>query len=913
MSIEKLQVSGKFSDVGKDLQASDILDDLPVAVYACDSLGYITDYNKAAAKLWGREPEIGKDLWCGSWKIFNNDNEPISLDECPMARSLKQGIAIEAEPIIIERQDGTRINVLPYPVPRFDLNGTLIGGVNTLIDVTGQVKMDQKQAMLAAIVDTSDDAIISKTLQGIITSWNKAAERMFGYTEAEAVGKHISLIIPANRMAEEEIIISNIARGNAMIHFETYRVTKYGKEIPISLSVSAIRDHSGKITGASKIARDLTDAYVADEKKAVLSAIVDTSEDAIINKNLQGIVTGWNKSAEKTFGYSQDEAIGKHISLIIPQDRLNEEDIIIQNIMAGKRIDHFETIRLTKRGGTVPISLSITPIKDKNGNVIGASKIARDISERKIAGAKQAMLAAIVDTSDDAIISKTLQGIVTSWNKAAEKTFGYTESEAIGKHISFLIPKDRLQEEEIIIGNVTNGIRVDHFETVRLNKNGQPIPISLSVSPIKDDKGVIIGASKIARDISALKTALLKTQRYAEHLEVINSLNTTISQDLDLEVILQKITDITTQLTGAQFGTFIYHDRNSSTGEVYTLRTSSGAFKPVFEQADFIKKSYLFSTEFATKDIVRVDDINNDERYKASMAGKVLSKGHPPVVSYLRVPLIESSANIVAGLFFVHQEPNMFTKDHEVILQAISLQALIALQNARLYKEVVNLNLKKDEFIGMASHELRTPLTSISGYLQILDRLEINEKSKRFVSKTVRQVRKLSSLVSDLLDVSKIEAGKLELNKRRFNIKKIVEEAIELIQDSQISHQINFKSNADVLNITADPQRIEQVIINLLTNAIKYSPAGKNVDVVLQDLGNEVKIGVKDFGIGIKSDKQKNIFNRFYRVEDLNPSMAGLGIGLYICKEITERHGGELWVDSAYGAGSTFWFSLPVK
>jgi signal transduction histidine kinase len=321
----------------------------------------------------------------------------------------------------------------------------------------------------------------------------------------------------------------------------------------------------------------------------------------------------------------------------------------------------------------------------------------------------------------------------------------------------------------------------------------------------------------------------------------------------------------------------------------------------------------LFSTEFATKDIVRVDDINNDERYKADTANKILPDLHPPIRSYLSVPLIESSANIVAGLFFVHQEANMFTKDHEVILQAISLQALIALQNARLYKEVVNLNLKKDEFIGMASHELRTPLTSISGYLQILDRLEINEKSKRFVSKTVRQVRKLSSLVSDLLDVSKIEAGKLELNKRRFNIKKIVEEAIELIQDAQISHQINFKSNVDISNITADPQRIEQVIINLLTNAIKYSPAGKNVDVVLQDLGSEIKIGVKDSGIGIKPDKQKNIFNRFYRVEDLNPSMAGLGIGLYICKEITERHGGQLWVDSAYGEGSTFWLSLPAQ
>ncbi|MFD2163969.1 PAS domain S-box protein [Paradesertivirga mongoliensis] len=906
MSEENLFANGQADKA----ETQSLLDDLPVAVYSCNAKGYITAYNKAAAKLWGNDPEIGRDLWCGPWKIYYPDGRPMLTEDHPISRTLKYGVAIEGEEIIVERPDGTRLNLRPLPVPKFDQEGKLIGAVNTLIDVTHQTRSDEKQAILAAIVNTSDDAIISKTLQGIITSWNKSAERLFGYTEEEAIGKHITMLIPPERLDEEDFIIKNISRGNPIDHFETIRISKDGRRIPISLSVSPVKDSRGIIIGASKIARDITAVKKAYEKQAILAAIVDTSDDAIISKSLEGIITSWNKAAERLFGYSEKEAVGMHITMLIPPDRLHEENLILDNISKGLPIDHFETFRLTKDGRQIPISLSVSPIKDSQGQVIGASKIVRDLTYLKRADERQATLAAIVNTSDDAIISKTLDGIITSWNNAAEKTFGYTEAEVIGKHISLLIPDDRLNEEDVIIGKVSQGDKIDHFETVRKSKDGKEIPISLSVSPIKDSKGTVIGASKIARDVSALKRALEESERNAANLKIINTLGKEIAEDLDIEAILQKVTDATTKLTGAAFGAFFYNTYDQD-GEAYMLYTLSGAPKEAFEKFGMPRNTAVFHATFSGEGVVRVDDITTDPRYGKSAPHYGMPMGHLPVVSYLAMPVKTNSGEVIGGLFFGHPEAGKFSKEHEDLVAAIASQASVSLANGKLYNEVVSLNAKKDEFIGMASHELKTPLTSISGYMQILQRLHPDEKSKSFISKTVQQVRKLSALVNDLLDVSKIEAGKLQLVKRDFDLIKVMADAVELIRNAQTSHSISFLSNSESIIINADPNRIEQLIVNLLTNAIKYSPSANQIEVILQNSKEQVTVGVKDWGMGIEKEKLKNIFTRFYRVEGLNPSISGLGIGLYICKEIVDRHGGKIWVESVYGKGSAFWFTLP--
>jgi PAS domain S-box-containing protein len=236
--------------------------------------------------------------------------------------------------------------------------------------------------------------------------------------------------------------------------------------------------------------------------RALLAAIVDSSDDAIVSKTLDGIITSWNRGAEKLFGYTAEEAVGQSIFLIIPDDRISEEHEVLARLRRGDKIDHFETVRRTKDGRQINISLTVSPIQDSQGHIIGASKIARDIGDRHRNGELQARLAAIVDSSDDAIVSKTLDGIITSWNRGAEQLFGYTAAEAIGQSVFLIIPEDRIAEEHDVLARLGRGEKIDHFETVRRAKDGRPVHISLTVSPIRDATGHVIGASKVARDIS---------------------------------------------------------------------------------------------------------------------------------------------------------------------------------------------------------------------------------------------------------------------------------------------------------------------------------------------------------------------------------------------------------------------------
>ena len=237
----------------------------------------------------------------------------------------------------------------------------------------------------------------------------------------------------------------------------------------------------------------------------VLAAIVESSDDAIISKDLEGTITSWNNAAERIFGYTADEIVGKSVFLLVPAELKAEEERILAALRIGERLDHYETVRRRKDGSTVQVALTVSPIKDNSGQVVGASKVVHDITGHKQAVVATRLLASIVDSSDDAIISKSLKGIVTSWNQSAERTFGYTAAEAIGRHISFLIPEERWEEEPQILARLQRGERVDHFETIRRRKDGQLRDVSLTISPIRDSEGVIIGASKIARDVTERK------------------------------------------------------------------------------------------------------------------------------------------------------------------------------------------------------------------------------------------------------------------------------------------------------------------------------------------------------------------------------------------------------------------------
>jgi PAS domain S-box-containing protein len=375
-----------------ELLSREVLEALPAAVYTIDRAGRITFFNEAAADLWGCRPELGKSEWCGSWRLFWPDGRPMRHDECPMAVALKEGRPIRGAEAAAERPDGTRVPFLAYPTPLRDRSGALTGAVNTLIDITERKRKEEFKQQLATIIESSDDAILSEDLDGIIKTWNAGAKRLFGYTAEEVIGKPITLLIPMDRHGEESVILSRIRRGECVDHYETVRRRKDGSLIEISVMASPLKNAEDRIIGASKIARDITERKRFEEFEKRLASVVESSDDAIVSKNLDGVIKTWNPGAERLFGYTAEEVIGKPITLLIPTDRHDEESEILSRIRRGECVDHYETVRRRKDGSLIEISVTVSPIKNAEGRIIGASKIARDITERKRAQEQQNLL-----------------------------------------------------------------------------------------------------------------------------------------------------------------------------------------------------------------------------------------------------------------------------------------------------------------------------------------------------------------------------------------------------------------------------------------------------------------------------------------------------------------------------------------
>jgi two-component system, chemotaxis family, CheB/CheR fusion protein len=257
-----------------ELQFRHLLDKLPAAAYTCDGQGLITYFNQRAVEVWGRAPKLNDavDRFCGSSKLFSVDGAPIAHENCWMALALKTGQEFNGQEIVIERPYGSRVNVLAHANPIHDKSGRVIGAVNVLVDISERRRAEEAQSLMAAIVESSDDAIVSKTLDGRILSWNTGAQRLFGYTPAEAIGSSITMIIPPERHDEEVDVLARLRRGERIDHYETVRVAKDGGRIDISLTISPVRDRTGRIVAASKVARDITPRKRAEATLVALNA-----------------------------------------------------------------------------------------------------------------------------------------------------------------------------------------------------------------------------------------------------------------------------------------------------------------------------------------------------------------------------------------------------------------------------------------------------------------------------------------------------------------------------------------------------------------------------------------------------------------------------------------------------------------
>jgi len=376
-------------------------------------------------------------------------------------------------------------------------------------------------ALLASLVNVSGDAILSTDLAGLVTTWNRAAERIFGYATAEAIGRSVDFLHHPGRPKEAADLRARVARGEEIVGHETALRRKDGRLVEVSINLAPVRDAEGAVVGACQIARDISGERRAQERLVVTLSSIG---DAVVSTDEKGRVVFMNSVAEQLTGWPFAEAAGRSLSDIFPivnettrlPVRSPVERVLEEGVTVGLA-NH--TILLARNGAELPIDDSAAPIRDRSGALVGVVLVFRDVAERRASELAALRLAAIVESSDDAIVGKNLQGVVQSWNPGAERIFGYTAEEMIGRPITTVIPPDRVDEEQRILDRLQRGERVEHFTTVRVRKNGERFPVSLSISPILDDEGHIIGASKIARDITALQRTQEQLRDHAEELE----------------------------------------------------------------------------------------------------------------------------------------------------------------------------------------------------------------------------------------------------------------------------------------------------------------------------------------------------------------------------------------------------------
>lgn len=365
-----------------------LLEAMPAAVYTCDREGRIAFFNPAAAALWGREPVLGEDKWCGWWRIYRPDGSPLPLEECPMAMALRERRPVRGVEIVVECRDGSRRNVLPHPEPILDASGQVLGALNVLVDVTEAKRAGQTRALLAAIVDSTDDGVISMSLEGVITSFNAAAERLFGYTRDEVVGGSILRLIPPERHGEESGLLARLRNGEKIEHFETVRLGRDGRRLDVSLTLSPVRDGQGIIIGASKIVRDIGERLRAErarqESERRFGAMFGQAAVGIVLLDRRGRVLESNARTSQITGRSPDELRSLTVEdLVHPDDRASAGSMLA-DVVAGARSEFALETRFERADGTfVWVNVTCSPLLDQQGGVQGLMAVIEDVGACK--------------------------------------------------------------------------------------------------------------------------------------------------------------------------------------------------------------------------------------------------------------------------------------------------------------------------------------------------------------------------------------------------------------------------------------------------------------------------------------------------------------------------------------------------
>jgi PAS domain S-box-containing protein len=861
----------------------------------------------------------------------------------------------------------------------------------------------RSEATLRDFIENATVSLHWVGADGTILWANQAELDLLGYTREEYIGRNI-----AEFHADEKVIhhiLACLSRGETLRDFPALLRHRDGSLRHVCIDSSVLFEN-GKFVHTRCFTRDVTELRQQEEAGRLLAAIVDSSDDAIISKDLTGRITSWNRGAERIFGYTAQEVIGKSITLLIPEDRQNEEPQILARLQRGERVDHYETIRRRKDGRLLHISLTISPVRDGQGTIIGASKIARDITERKRAEEIRAQLSAIVESSGDAIYSYDPEGKIVSWNTAAEQLYGYTAGEMIGRNVDAIVPEERMWElRDIINPAVSCGRVIRHLETLRMRRSGQVFSALLTISPICDEEGKSRAFSVIARDITDQKRAAEELSAAIAKFESVFNQSGIFAGIMDLRGNLRQINDLAVDWCGYKREEVLdkpfwdtpwwrgseqmrnrirFATEQAASGIVFreTLRywVADGsehivdfAMYPIRDQIGAVRFLHPTGIDITARVKAEEDLRASEERFRQladAMPQMVWTARADGFVDYYNARWYEFTGlgpddlgdKFTAVLHPDDREKCLATWRRSVetgepyqmeyrirdrrentwcwfmarALPARDDQGRIvkwfgtctdiddekrADESLRETQKLESLGL----LAGGIAHDFNNLLTGVIGNASLLaEELPDASTQAETVQGLIDAAERMARLTSQMLAYSGrghfvIEA--VDLSKQVVQITTLIQASIPKNVDLRLS----LASNLPLVDV--DVSQLQQVIMNLVINAAEAVGTGSGsvqLSTSVETVGDEelradvthstpaagtyVLLTVEDTGSGMDEATRARIFDPFFTTK-----FTGRGLGLSSVLGIVRGHKGLITVDSQPGAGTTFRVFLPAS
>lgn len=783
---------------------------------------------------------------------------------------------------------------------------------------------------LSAIIESADDAIISKRLDGIITSWNKGAEIIFGYSAAEMIGEPIAKLFPSDRLDEETQIIEKIKRGEKIEHFETVRIRKDGNQVEISLTVSPIKAADGTILGVSKIAREITDRKRIEkalgESEELYRIVAETASDAIISINERSEILFINRAATRIFGYEVEQMIGQSLTMLMPEYwREIHKAGFNRYLTTGERHlswDHVEVPGLHSDGYEIPLELSFGEFATADQHIfIG---IARDVSERKKSEARlresEIEFSTLAETVPQLVWMAEANGSIFWYNRNWYEYTGTTPDEMKGWGWQTVHDPQMLsQVVERWQKSIATGEPFEMEFPLR-SKTGEFRWFLTRVNPLRDASGKIARWFGTNTDIDEQRrnnerqNFLLRLDEAVRPLDTPEEVSQTIARMLGEHLRVDRCAYAEVEADENHFYISGDYTRDGDTRSIvgrYAI-SSFGA-----EVLRLLRENKLYI----------VDDVNNDPQVtKEDLA----AYRQMQIRAIISMPL-HKNGRLAASMAVHQKQPRKWTNEEIELVGIVSNRFWESIERARTLKSLQeslaheqdarqaaeDANRLKDEFLATVSHELRTPLNAILGWSQMLQNKNLSKDlSEKALSTIERNARMQSQLIDDILDVSRIITGKLRLDVRAVDLADVIEAAIETVRPAAEAKNIRLQSLFDshVEPISGDRDRLQQVVWNLLSNAVKFTPKEGRVQIRLERINSRLEITVSDTGKGIEPDFLPYVFDRFRQSDSATTRRhGGLGLGLAIVRQIVELHGGTVSVMSEGGNhGSTFIVCLPL-